>query len=80
MWGFYLILSVVSGHFIQMETFCQVHLVIARASDRSGATRAVTLGIRKTFERVWHNAAFVKKLKPYGIPGQSFDFTIAIFQ
>ena len=37
---------------------------IARAFNRSGATRAVTLDISKAFDRVWH-AALLHKLKPY---------------
>ena len=39
---------------------------IARAFNRSGATRAVALDISKTFDRVWH-ARFLHKLKSYGI-------------
>ena len=44
---------------------------IARAFNRSGATRAVALDISKTFDRVWHAALF-HKLKSYGISGQIF--------
>ena len=39
---------------------------IARAFNRSGATRAITLDISKAFERVWHAGLF-HKLKFYGI-------------
>ena len=42
---------------------------IARACNRSGATRAVALDIFKAFERVWHAG---HKLKSYGISGQIF--------
>ena len=35
---------------------------IARAFNRSGATRAVALGISKAFDRVWH-AGLLHKLK-----------------
>ena len=42
---------------------------IARAFNRSGATRAVALDISKAFERVWH-AGLLHKLKSYGISGQ----------
>ena len=35
---------------------------IARAFNRSGATRAVALDISKAFDRVWH-AGFLHKLK-----------------
>ena len=42
---------------------------IARAFNRSGATRAVALDISKAFDRVWH-AGLLHKLKPYGISGQ----------
>ena len=44
---------------------------IARASDRSGATRAVTLDISKVFDRVWH-AGLLHKLKSYRISVQIF--------
>ena len=42
---------------------------IARAFNRSAATRAVALDISKAFDRVWH-AGLLQKLKSYGIPGQ----------
>ena len=41
----------------------------ARASNRSGATRAVALDICKAFDRVWH-AGLLHKLKFYAISGQ----------
>ena len=44
---------------------------IARAFNRSGATRAVTLDISKAFDRVWH-AGLLHKLKSYGISSQIF--------
>ena len=44
---------------------------IARAFNRSGATRAVALDISKVFDRVWH-ADLLHKLKSYGISGQIF--------
>ena len=44
---------------------------IARAFNRSGATRAVALDISKGSDRVWH-AALLHKLKSYGISGQIF--------
>ena len=44
---------------------------IARAFNRSGATRAVALDISKAFNRVWH-AGLPHKLKSYGISGQIF--------
>ena len=44
---------------------------IARAFNRSGATRAVTLDISKAFDRVWH-AGLLHKLNSYGISGQTF--------
>ena len=44
---------------------------IARAFNRSGATRAVALDISKAFDRVWH-AGFLRKRKSYGISGQIF--------
>ena len=43
---------------------------IARAFNRSGATRPVALDISKAFDRVWH--AVLHKLKFYGISGQIF--------
>ena len=44
---------------------------IARAFNRSGATRAVALDISKAFDRVWY-AGLLHKLKSYGILGQIF--------
>ena len=44
---------------------------IARAFNRSGATRAVALDISKAFNRVWH-AGLLHKLKSYRISGQIF--------
>ena len=44
---------------------------IARAFNRSGATRAVALDISKAFNRVWH-ADLLHKLKSYGISSQIF--------
>ena len=44
---------------------------IARAFNRSVATRAVALDIFKAFDRVWH-AGLLHKLKFYGISGQIF--------
>ena len=44
---------------------------IARAFNRSRATRAVALDISKAFDRVWH-AGLLHKLKSYGISGQIF--------
>ena len=44
---------------------------IARAFNRSGATRAVALDISKAFEIVWH-AGLLRKLKSYEISGQIF--------
>ena len=45
---------------------------IARAFNRSGATRAVALDISKAFDKVWY-AGLLHKLKPYGISGQIFS-------
>ena len=44
---------------------------IARAFNRSGATRAVALDMSKAFDRVWH-AGLLHKLKSYRISGQIF--------
>ena len=47
---------------------------IARAFNRSGATRAAALDISKAFDRVWHAVLLRKlKLKSYRISGQIFD-------
>ena len=45
---------------------------IARALNRSGATRAVATDISKVFSRVWH-AGLLQKLRSYRILGQIFD-------
>ena len=44
---------------------------IARAFNRSGATRAVALDISNAFDRAWH-AGLLHKLRSYGISGQIF--------
>ena len=44
---------------------------IARAFNRSGATRDVALDISKAFDRVWHAGLYLK-LRSYGISGQIF--------
>ena len=46
---------------------------IARALNKSGATRSVTLDISKAFDRVWH-IGLLHKFKSYGISGQIFGF------
>ena len=51
---------------------------IARAFNRSWATRAVTLDISKAFDRVWH-AVLLHKVKSYGISGQIFGFISSFF-
>ena len=45
---------------------------IARAFNRSGATRAVALDTSRAFDRVWH-AGVLHKLKSYGISGPIFS-------
>ena len=45
---------------------------IARAFNRSWATRAVALYISKAFDRVWH-AGLLHKPRSWGISGQMFD-------
>ena len=47
---------------------------IARAFNRSGATRAVALDISKAFDRVCH-AGLLHKLRSYKISGQIFGLT-----
>ena len=42
---------------------------IARAFNRSGATRAVALDVSKVFDRVWP-AGLLHKRKSFGISGQ----------
>ena len=51
---------------------------IARALNRSGATRAVALDISKAFDRVWH-AGLLPKFKSYGISGQIFGLISSFF-
>ena len=50
---------------------------IARAFNRSGATRAVALDIFKAFDRVWH-AGLLHKRKSFGISGQIFGLVSSI--
>ena len=52
---------------------------IARAFNRSGATRAVALDISKAFDRVWH-AGLLHKLRSSGIFGHIFDLISSFFQ
>ena len=44
---------------------------IARAFNRSGATRPIALDTSKAFDRVWH-VGLLHKLKPYRLSGQIF--------
>ena len=44
---------------------------IARAFNRSGATRAIALDVSQVFDRVWH-AGLLHKLRSYGISGHIF--------
>ena len=51
-----------------------VSVRIARAFNKFVATRAVTLDISKTFDRVWHSTR-LHKLNSYGFSGQIFGLT-----
>ena len=51
---------------------------IARAFNKSGATRAVALDILKSFDRVW-DAVLLHKLRSYGIAGQIFGLFSSFF-
>ena len=51
---------------------------IARAFNRSQATRAVALHTSKVFDRVW-SAGLLHKLKSYGISSQIFDLISSFF-
>ena len=48
---------------------------IAKASNRSGVTRAVVLDASKVFDKLWH-ADLLHKLRSYGIPGQIFGLIL----
>ena len=61
----------VLGLLDQLQIFSVVSDRIARAFNRSRATRAVALDISKAFDRVWH-AGLLHKPKSYGISGQIF--------
>ena len=54
------------------DLFTVVSDTIARAFNRSGATRAVALDVFKAFDTIWH-ADILHRLKSYGISGQIFD-------
>ena len=58
----------VLGLLDQLQIFSVLSDRIARAFNRSGATRGVALDISKAFDRVWH-AGLIHKLKFYGISG-----------
>ena len=45
---------------------------IARAFNRSGATRAIALNISKAFDKVRHDG-FLRKLRSYGTSDQIYD-------
>ena len=51
---------------------------IARAFNKSGATRAVALDISKAFDRVWH-PDLLHKPNSYGILGQIFGLISSFF-
>ena len=59
----------VLGLLDQLQILLVVSDTIARAFNRSGATRAVALDICKVFDKVWH-AGLLHKLNSYGISGQ----------
>ena len=61
----------VLGLLNQLLIFSVVSDRIARAFNRSGATRGVALNISKAFDMVWH-AGLLHKLKSYGISGQIY--------
>ena len=61
----------VLGLLDQLQILLVVPDRIARAFNRSGATRAVARDICKVFEKVWH-AGLLHKLKSYGISGHIF--------
>ena len=52
---------------------------IARAFNRSGATRAVALDISKAFNRVWH-AGLLHRLRSYEISGQIFGLISSVLR
>ena len=61
----------VLGLLDQLQIFSVVSDRIARAFNRSGATRAVALDISKAFDRVWYTG-LLPKLKSCGTSGQIF--------
>ena len=84
-WNWPPVFKIVEGRFTA-KNYCPVSLLsvfskslknfeksdrIARAVNRSGATRAVALDLFKAFDRVWHAGLF-QKLKSYRILGQIF--------
>ena len=69
--AFFLIFSMVLDLLNQLLILTVVTDRIAKAFDRSGATRVVALDISKAFYRVWHDS-LLHKIKSYGISGQIF--------
>ena len=70
--GLFLISSMVLGLLNQLQIFSQLYLIeLLGLFNRSGATRAMALGISKTFDRVWY-IGLLHKLKSYGISGHMF--------
>ena len=66
-----LISSLALGLLDQLQIFSQLYVRIARAFNRSGATRTLVLDMSRAFDRVW-DAGLPHKLKSYGISSQIF--------
>ena len=64
---------------IQLHLMIVVSDRIARVFTRTADTGAMTFGISKVINRVWHAGLLFHKLKSYGISGRVFSLISSFF-